>query len=297
MKRRDEVLVGVLLTVAAAVLVMGTLWLARGGLSSGYPLYTRFAWGLNLKQGQPVRLAGISVGYVDKVELRDLGYLDVMLRVNDDYRIPRSSEATVVPEGIFGDVAIALTPRTTTPPYFAPGDTVPAGTSAPGIQAMLGKVDTITTTVNKMVGALNAQLIESGGLRDIRRTLASTQQLTAQLGTIAAQQNRNLTATFASVQRTTESVNRAIDPAVIDSTLKNFRATSANLDRLTTELTTTTRQVNMLVSRLERGEGTAGKLVSDTLLYRDLRNTVGRLDSLLADVKANPRKYINLSIF
>src|SRR5688572_10229395 len=56
MKRRDEVLVGVLLTVAAVVLVMGTLWLARGGLSSGYPLYTRFAWGLNLKQGQPVRL-------------------------------------------------------------------------------------------------------------------------------------------------------------------------------------------------------------------------------------------------
>src|ERR671916_131682 len=64
MRRRDEVFVGMLLTVAAAVAVIGTIWLTRGGLSKGYPLYTRFAWGQNLKQGQPVQLAGVSVGDV-----------------------------------------------------------------------------------------------------------------------------------------------------------------------------------------------------------------------------------------
>ena len=71
MKRRDEVLVGIFLTVAVAIALLGTLWLVRGGLSSGYPLYARFAWGQNLKPGQPVLLAGVNVGAVADVTLRD----------------------------------------------------------------------------------------------------------------------------------------------------------------------------------------------------------------------------------
>ena len=76
MKRRDEVSVGIIITVAVVILLLGTLWLIRGGLKNGYPLHTRFAWGQNLKQGQPVLLAGVSVGYVGDVTLRRDGYLD-----------------------------------------------------------------------------------------------------------------------------------------------------------------------------------------------------------------------------
>src|SRR5690242_20801618 len=104
MKRRDEVTVGILITISVIVLVLGTLWLARGGLKSGYPLYTRFNWGQNLKQGQPVLLAGVTIGYVGDVKLRP-GYLDVMLSVDDQYKIPKGSTATVKAVGIFGDVA------------------------------------------------------------------------------------------------------------------------------------------------------------------------------------------------
>ena len=74
MKRRDEVLVGIFLTVAVAIALLGTLWLVRGGLSSGYPLYSKFAWGQNLKPGQPVLLAGVNVGAVADVTLRDDGF-------------------------------------------------------------------------------------------------------------------------------------------------------------------------------------------------------------------------------
>src|SRR4051812_17120530 len=84
-KRRDEVSVGIVITVAVVVLLLGTLWLIRGGLKNGYPLHTRFAWGQNLKQGQPVLLAGVSVGYVGDVTLRRDGYLDVLIRVFDQY--------------------------------------------------------------------------------------------------------------------------------------------------------------------------------------------------------------------
>ena len=115
MKRGNEVSVGILITVAVIVLVLGTLFLVRGRLSSGYPLYTRFAWGQNLKQGQPVLLAGVNVGYVGDVQLRRAGYLDVLIKVNDEYKVPKGSTATVKAIGIFGDVAVALTPPIPTP--------------------------------------------------------------------------------------------------------------------------------------------------------------------------------------
>ena len=300
MKRRDEVLVGVFLMAAVSIGLLGTLWLVRGGLSSGYPLYAKFAWGQNLKPGQPVLLAGVNVGGVRDVKLRDDGYLDVILRVNDDVKVPKNSVASVKPIGIFGDAAVALTPKGPSKISYGPGDTVPVGASDTDIQAIMNRVDSIGLTVQQMTKALNTDLIASGGIRDIRKSLANAAELSAsatrlsiQLNQIAAEQNRNLTATMASFRRAAN----AVDSASIDSTLKNFRTSSASLTRIATSLDSTTKRVNGLVGGIERGEGTVGKLMKDTLLYRDLRGLVTQADSVLADLKANPRKYINLKIF
>jgi phospholipid/cholesterol/gamma-HCH transport system substrate-binding protein len=300
MKRRDEVLVGIFLTVAVAIALLGTLWLVRGGLSSGYPLYTRFAWGQNLKPGQPVLLAGVNVGAVSDVTLRDDGYLDVMLRVNDGVKVPRNAKASVKPIGIFGDAAIALTPTGPSKSYYAPGDTVPVGAGATDVQAIMDKVDSVARTVQIMTSTLNAELIQSGGIRDIRKTLASAAtmssnaaMLSAQLNTIAAEQNRNLSLTMAAFRRAAS----AVDSAKIDSTMKNFQTSSATLTRIAANLDSTSKRADNLIAGIERGDGNVGKLMKDTLLYRDLRGLVTQADSVLADLKANPRKYINLKIF
>jgi phospholipid/cholesterol/gamma-HCH transport system substrate-binding protein len=292
--------VGVFLTAAVAVLLLGTLWLVRGGLSSGYPLYSKFAWGQNLKPGQPVLLAGVNVGAVNDVKLRDDGYLDVLLRVNNDVKVPKNSVASVKPIGIFGDAAIALTPKGPSRVYFAPGDTVPVGPGETDIQAIENKVDSIASTVHLMTKTLNAELFASGGIRDIRRSLANAAalsahaaQLSQQLNAIAAEQNRNLTLTMASFRRAAS----AIDSAKIDSTMRNFQTSSASLTHIAANLDQTSRRADNLVAGIERGEGNAGKLLKDTLLYRDLRGLVTQADSVLADLKANPKKYINLRIF
>jgi phospholipid/cholesterol/gamma-HCH transport system substrate-binding protein len=282
-----------LLTVAAAVAIVGTIWLTRGGLSSGYPLYTRFAWGQNLKQGQPVQLAGVSVGYVDEVRLRDEGFLDVVLRIDDQYKIPRGSTAAVVPVGIFGDVAVALTPPGPSRVSYDSGDTVPAGRSPPGMVEILARVDTIGRRVSVITAALEEQLVVGGAFRDVRQTIDAAQQLTLRLNRVATEQSQNLSATMASFRRAAD----AVDPVVIDSTLRNFRAASANLNAMSAELTSAVGRLDSLLARVEAGEGTAGKLVSDTLLYSDVRALVQRIDSLMTDFQRNPRRYINLSIF
>jgi phospholipid/cholesterol/gamma-HCH transport system substrate-binding protein len=298
MKRRNEVTVGVLITAAVIVLVLGTLWLARGGLKSGYPLYTRFAWGQNLKQGQPVLLAGVTVGYVGDVTLRRAGYLDVMIRVNDEYKVPKGSKATVKAIGIFGDVAVALTPPVPAPAQdYAPGDTVPAGVPAADVDQIMSRVDSIGGSVSLLLKSMQREIIEAGTLRDVHKTVVSAAALSAQLQRVVAEQNSNLTETMAAFRNTATRINGMVDSADIKATMANLRETSANAARLSANIDSTNNQLRLLLDKAQNGNGTIGNLLSDSLLYKDIRHTVASLDSLLADFKANPKKYINLRIF
>src|SRR5438105_6963581 len=187
MKKRDDVLVGLLVTVTMIVVVLGSLWLARGGLSKGYPLYAKFPWGAGLKQGQPVWLVGVSVGYVDNVELKQDGTLITTLRIEKQYKVPLGTTATVVANGIFGDQAVALTPAHPDPRSFSPGDTVPVGPSAPGIAQLTSKADSIASSVNALTTAMQKELIAAGGIRDLHQALAGTNRLVGEFSAIAAE--------------------------------------------------------------------------------------------------------------
>ena len=293
MKRRDEVTVGILLTVAVIILVIGTLWLVRGSLRSGYALHTRFAWGQSLRPGQSVLLSGVTVGSVSDVQLNPDGFLDVDLRINTKYRVPRTAVAEVMPIGIFGDAAVALKTDRPNPESFRAGDTVPSRAAASGIDALTARADSITRDLHRITLALEKEFVQSGGLKDIRQTLASANRFTTQMQGIAAEQNRNLSATLASFRRAAT----AVDSAQIAATIATFRSAAANTDSLTQRLSSNTTQLQAILARLERGEGTAGKFLTDSMLYRDARNLLTRVDSLMADFQRNPRKYINLRIF
>lgn len=298
MKRRDEVSVGILITVAVIVLILGTLWLARGGLKSGYPLYTRFAWGQNLKQGQPVLLAGVSVGYVGDVTLRRDGYLDVMIRIDDQYTVPKGSTAVVKPVGIFGDVAVALIPPIPVPAAsYTSGDTVPPGPVAADIGQIMSRVDTIGQSISVLTHALQQQVVEAGTLKEIHRTMAAAATLSLQLQTVVAQQNRNLTQTMDAFRDAATHMSNAVDSAQLSATVANLRQTSENSARLVANIDSTNAQLAALLTQARTGNGTVGKLLSDSLLYMDVRKSVQQLDSLIADIKKNPKKYINLRIF
>jgi phospholipid/cholesterol/gamma-HCH transport system substrate-binding protein len=295
MKRRDEVSVGMLITVAVVVLLGGVLWLARGGLSSGYPLYTRFAWGQNLKQGQPVLLAGVNIGYVDNVELRPDGYLDVVMRVNNQYRVPTTARATVRAVGFFGDVAVALTPKlgANLSETFATGDTIPAGPPEAGVSEIMTKADSISGALNKIIQALQVQVVDAGGLRDLRKTIASTAALSAQLQQIAAQQSDNFTRTLSAY----EHLAHAVDSAVVDSTMRNLRASSETVSGTAAKLDSATGKLNEILSKANSRNGSLGMLLTDSTLYTNFRNTLGTMDSLLADIRAHPGRYISVHIF
>ncbi len=293
MKRRDEVLVGIFTTAAIAVIIVGALWLARGGLSSGYPLYSRFPWGSGLKQGQPVWLAGVTAGFVDDVALDPNGSVVATYRLRKEYKVPKGTKATVVANGFFGDMAIALTPDGVTTESYAAGDTVPLGIAATGIATLTARADTITQGVNAILGNARREMVDSGGIREMRQTLAATNKLVVQLAQIAALQSQELQSTLVTVR----SRAAAIDSMQVDSTVRSLRAASANMATLTGELKSTTDRLNAVLGKVEKGDGTAAMLLNDPGLYQDLRRVLTRVDSLTADFKKNPKRYINLEIF
>jgi phospholipid/cholesterol/gamma-HCH transport system substrate-binding protein len=295
MKRRDEVLVGILMTVSAILLVVGIIWLSRGGLTRGYPLYAVFEWGAGLKQGSPVLLSGVNVGYVDDVRLDlDHGTIIVMMRVNDEHVVPEGTTATIEPNGIFGDMLIALRPHQPQKVFFAAGDTVPSGDPAPTMGDVIAQVDSIGRTLGDVTEAFELQLVQEGGIASLRRSLEGLDQLVTQLNTVAAEQSRQLTATMGSFRNALS----AFDSTMIDSTVRNLRTTSSNLAMLTSDFQRTSDQIQTILGKLEGGDGTAAQLLNDPTIANNLKMATLRLDSLVADIKANPRKYLpRFSIF
>lgn len=329
MKRKNEVIVGVFVTVAVIVGIVGTLWLARRGFSKSYPLYARFDWGNNLKQGQPVLLAGVQVGYVDKVALNPNGYLDVTMSIDKQWKVPEGSTATVQNEGFFGDKSVALHPCRRPSPvlgnesaarstdtaaavaaqsggqgdfseavcrpnaFYPPGDTIPSGKPAPSMDQILTRVDSMSGALSDVVKTVRIEMVQRGGIEDLHKTIVSTNALVRQLNGVAAEQSKALSLTLASLRRT---VN-AIDSARVDSSVRNMQATTQNLAALTANLQQTTARLDTVMAKVQTGDGTVGKLLNDPGVYIEMRSLLARLDSLTADIKANPKRYINVKVF
>jgi phospholipid/cholesterol/gamma-HCH transport system substrate-binding protein len=293
MRRRDAVLVGLVTALAIIIVVVGTIYLIRGGLSSGYPLYARFRWGSGVKQGQPVLLSGVNVGYVDDVQLIPDGTVTIKLSVEKKYKVPAQTVAAIEPNGIFGDQQVALRPKGPTTQYVPSGDTLPSAPPQPGIGDLVAKADSITGSLSDVAKSVQVELVQGGAITDLRRTLYNTNKLVETLSQVASAQSKQLSRTMASLNRAVS----ALDSATIDSTVRNLRLTSENVASLTNNLANTTSHLDAVVAKIDSGGGSAGKLINDPALYNDLHSLLGRVDSLTADFKQHPRKYVNLRIF
>lgn len=293
MRRRDEVLVGLFTTVAILILALASIWFVRGGLNRGYLLYSRFAWGAGIKQGAPVWLVGVTVGAVDKVELDPAGTLVITYRIQSAHRVPLGTVATIVPNGFFGDMAVAFAPPAPNPNSHEPGDTIPVGIPSSGLQAILQRADTLSGALTIMMETLRTQLVDSGGIREMRRTAVAMNRLLGTFNEMAVTQNRELQSTLVALR----SRINAVDSAGIDSTMRAMQQASTSLQAFTGELATASTRFNTILTKVESGDGSLAKLMNDPALYNDLRRIATRVDSMMLDLMANPRKYLKFSVF
>jgi phospholipid/cholesterol/gamma-HCH transport system substrate-binding protein len=213
--------------------------------------------------------------------------------VEQKYSVPEGSIAQLRTASFFGDMAINLEPPLNFRSSVQPGDTIPAAPPPPTMDALLSRLDSVSRGVSDVAQAFEIQMVREGGIQDLRGTITATNRLIRQISQVADEQSRGLTRLTTTLQRSVS----AIDSAVIDSTMRNIRTTTANLARLTSDFEETRDRMTALLTKLESGDGSAAKLLNDPGLYNDVRALVQRFDSLAADFKRNPRKYINLEVF
>jgi phospholipid/cholesterol/gamma-HCH transport system substrate-binding protein len=187
---------------------------------------------------------------------------------------------------------------------YAEGDSVPTGPPSADINEIMDHVDSIGRSFSVLTKALEVEVVQAGTLKELHRAMAAAATFSLQLQAVTAEQSRNFTQTLEAFRQGAIHLSNVADSVQIAAMLANTRQITENTARLSANIDSTNTQIRKLLTLAETGNGTVGKLLGDSLLYTDGRSllqtttrAVARMDSLLADFKANPKKYINVSIF
>jgi len=107
---------------------------------------------------------------------------------------------------------------------------------------------------------------------------------------------RTVPARFNAASKTAKALTTDRE-AELQHALESFERSAAGLERLTTRLDSLRATLQTVSSKVDRGDGSLGKLVNDPKLYEEAKQTVAELKALIADIKANPKKYVNVKVF
>lgn len=282
---KQEVGVGAFVLVGLAVFLAGMFWLTGQSFgTTGLRLDVMFESVAGLKQGDPVLVSGVKKGRVARVALERVRSVRVTIEIGRDVRPHIDASATVAALDLFGAKFIDYSPGTPEKELLPTGRVL-SGTNQPDIA---GVAQGVANRANELME--NAATIVSDRLgEDIHNTLLVTQRAMNTLadapeGPFVKQTTRTLQATERLMQR--------VDSMLASGTGANIDSISRNLTLLTARLSHTTSALDTLLTRMNRGEGTLGRMAADTTMYANLRDLSASLTALLKDLKENPDKYM-----
>ncbi len=299
----DEAKLGMVFLLAIIIFVWGLFYLKEWRVTGDtYLVEVRLSSAVGVKSTDPILVGGVRIGKVEAVTLDDLTPI-VTLRIDEPYEIPEDSQVEVISRSVMGEKSINIRKGVSTT-MIPPGGTI-EGTSAPGISDMFTQVDSVTVNVRDLLKNANL-LLDPGRDKSVMSSLAAMHDLTVELQeTIkreSAQFNRVLT-NMDSLVVNAKNLSET-ERSKVSSTLDNLESTSGHLRTLVNDLHSTNTSLDNILARMDRGEGTLGKLLLDETLYDDVDRVfvkmdrlVTNLDELVVDLKSNPGRYVKVEIF
>ena len=328
MRSRDEVITGVFVLLGVALIVVGALWLSEHRWRGEYrTLRARFDEVGQLRAGNTVRLRGVDVGSVQSIDVGPDG-VDATLRIRSEVPLPERPVISAQPVSLFGEWSASIAPASRYPEAAADTADLPEG-SVPGVTSsdfaqlsdytgqiaanlegitsqlevafnertarnLASAVENFERASDELVGLLARQRESFGGFaRDMEQSGRTLRRVAADLDSTVRRLERataggELSAILDNTRRTTESLERVSG---------RLEGTAASADRAIQRADSALRHAESLLARVERGEGSLGRMTTDPRLYEDLTVTLTELRSLLDDLKQNPGKYFKFSIF
>jgi phospholipid/cholesterol/gamma-HCH transport system substrate-binding protein len=328
-KRRHEVLVGVAVILGLALIVFGTFWLQGRRLGREQrTIVARFDEAGQILRGNSVKLRGVLIGRVEKIELEPSGAgVLLTMSIDPDVKLPEDPVVILAPESMFGDWQAQISPRSTFPQYAyseSPDPNVLPGFSLPDLSRLTAVADEIAGNLSQLTGRFETAFTEETA-RNVRQAIQNIETVSSQLNGLIDRQQKNADEVAANLQTTSKSLGEAAETARrafaelevavgggrLTAVVDNIQRATAQTDSLagllletsrqvkTTAITTDSamRSVGTIARSIQRGEGSLGKLVNDTALYFRLTESSREMQLLLRDIRANPGKYINLRVF
>ena len=261
-----------------------------------------------LEVSNPVSINGLKVGEVDEIKtMTKGGKLDfvVKLTIDDTFEFSKNSTVEIFEPGLMSGKEMKIN-------LFYGGATAKDGDTLKGnyrlsmlnslssqvkpvkdqLSGVLLKLDSTLASTNKIVDEQNR--------REIKLLLANLNQTVAAFKGTADQTNRILASNENGLHEAIGNANKMLLTANANVEKYGKVAEKVDVDKLNLtidEFSKTATKINNVISGIQNGEGSLGKLTKDDELYNNLTRTADNLNKLVEDLKANPKRYVNFSVF
>ncbi len=333
-RRTNDFLVGMTVLVVSILLIVVVLWVRQadlGGQTRHLIARTRDVGGVSL--GNPVVIRGVRAGQVEGIALGERGWVVLRLAIDKGVSLPADPMVLLVAASLFGEWQVTIADASGVPPdrelraalaeARTTSDTL-AGAVLPDIAQLTSVAGRIAGDVAKVSDRVQVAFDDKAAT-EMRESIRNFAALSAELARTVAAQSKNLDRISTDVQGGLRTVNVAADninrfAGRLDSATSRgevqqivansqnaarellhataaLRKLSEDVDRTQTRLSVAVSRVDSVLLKVNSGQGTLGLMVNDPRLYQNSDSLVSELRALVADIKKNPRRYVNIRVF
>lgn len=316
MKISKEFKIGLVVVCAIAAFVWGVSFLKGTNLfSRKYYLYAVYPRIDNLIPANPVQINGYKIGQISKISLftkEGKSQILVKFLLTEDVKIPRNSVLRAVSADLLGTKAVEVVFGNSAQ-MVQNGDTL-KGETEQGLKESFNKqlaplqakaenvmasIDSVMTVFSLILNTRTRNNIDQT-FESVRKAILSLEQTAYKFDDLIAVEKpkisgilNNLNGITSNLNKSEQKINNALTnfSNLSDSLAKsNLKNAIANADKTLTEL-------SQLMTKINSGQGTLGKMAKNDSLYNNLNKSAEDLDKLLKDLKENPKRYVHFSIF
>ena len=333
-KRMNDAVVGIAVLSVAALMLVALAWVKQSDFGQRrHVVIARVRDVGNARVGNAVVIRGVVAGSVQAIELAPKGWVHIRMRLDRDVVLPSDPVVLLNESSLFGEWQAAIEERSALPSDVnvrkaideAVGERgVLPGASYPGIGKLTEVAGQIAGDVANVAGRVQTAFDDQAArelrasiknVSDLSSVLASTvRSHAADLDTIAIQLRGAVAAmdnTVLSVQRMTAQVDTSAKTGDVRKIMDNVSTASTELRRASEQVSDLTVRLSKSQGRLDAflangdsilvkvnsGKGSLGMFVNDPSVYRRSDSLLVQLQALIADIKANPGRYVKLRIF
>lgn len=288
--RQFRVGIFVILGIAAFFTVL-FLMTSPGTFRGRYMVTTHVEDAQGIRRGDPVRMRGINIGRVHAFELAPAGGVVITLEVEGEWPIPAGSTTELISLGFLGGLVVSVLPGPGEG-SVAPWEMLP-GASGGGV---LDTAENLAVEAEDIFGRIQAVLSDSS-IAGTGEAVTQLRDLLGEFYEIVDGQATEVHALTASLRRSAENFEQLSGAEEWRAALASAEATLATVERTSSTVQESVASLTVILGRIERGEGTLGRLSTDDSLYDTAVETTASLRALLDDIRENPDRYVTIEIF